>query len=197
MADLNGFGYVGEEEEITIRRLIRFLGDDPNREGLKDTPARVIRAYQEMFSGYGWDEDPSLLAELCKTFEDGTCDEMVILKDISFYSTCEHHMLPFIGIAHIGYLPDKRIIGLSKLARLLEVFSRRLQVQERLTQQVTATLDKYLAPRGSACVIEAQHLCLACRGAKKPGATMITSSLTGVFRDDPTTRAEFLQFVKG
>lgn len=181
--------------EASVKFLLGYIGDDPKREGLKETPSRVIRAYADMFSGYGFSEED--IANTCKTFEDGSCDEIVILKDISFYSTCEHHMLPFVGVAHIGYLPDKRIIGLSKLARLLEIYSRRLQVQERLTQQVTQALDKHLQPRGSACVVEAQHLCLACRGVRKPGATMITSSLTGSFRDDPATRSEFLQFVRG
>ena len=173
-----------------IHILLEFIGEDPDREGLRETPKRVIDSYAELFSGYHIDP-----ASVLKTFEDGACDEMVVLKGINFSSMCEHHMLPFLGVAHIGYVPDKRIVGISKLARLLEVFSRRLQVQERLTVQVTKALDEHLKPLGSACVIEATHLCMVCRGVQKT-ATMVTSSLTGVFRDEPSARAEFLSIVR-
>jgi GTP cyclohydrolase I len=178
-----------------VRTIIHHIGDNPTREGLKETPYRVIRAYRELFSGYHF--APADIGKLlATTFMDGKCDEMVVVKDIQFYSTCEHHMLPFQGVAHIGYVPNDRIVGLSKLPRLLEVFARRLQVQERLTQQVTESLDIHLQPKGSACVIEAQHLCMACRGVQKQTAVMVTSSLTGVFRK-PEVRAEFLQLAKG
>lgn len=180
---------VGVEENIV--RLLQFIGDDPSREGLKETPARVVKSYQEIFSGYKVDPEG-----IVKTFEDGKCDEMVVLKDIEFFSMCEHHLLPFSGVAHIGYLPQGRIIGVSKLSRLLEVFARRLQVQERLTCQVTEALDKYLQPLGSACVLEARHSCMSCRGVNK-NPLLITSSLTGVFREKPEVRAEFLQLVRG
>ncbi len=173
-----------------IKCLLEYIGEDPDREGLRDTPERVVNSYTELFSGYNIDP-----ASVLKTFEDGACDELVVLKGIEFSSCCEHHMLPFTGIAHIGYIPDGRIVGISKLARLLEVFSKRLQVQERLTVQVTKALDEYLKPLGSACVVEATHLCMVCRGVRK-SATMVTSSLTGVFRDEPSARAEFLSIVR-
>lgn len=173
-----------------VRKILDYIGEDVGREGLIDTPARVVRSYRELFSGYG--QDP---ASLLKTFEDGACDEMVLVKSISFCSTCEHHMLPFLGEAHIAYIPDKRIVGVSKLARLLEVYSRRLQVQERLTTQITEALDLHLKPLGSACVIEAQHLCMVCRGVQKQHSKMITSSLTGVFRKQEV-RSELLQLLR-
>ena len=174
----------------SIRNLIRFIGDNPDREGLQETPHRVLKSYAELFAGYH--QDP---ASVLKTFEDGACDEMVVVKDIEFWSCCEHHMLPFFGKAHIAYLPNGKIVGLSKLARLLEVFSRRLQVQERLTTQVTAALDEHLHPLGSACVIEAKHLCMICRGIQKQQSVMITSSLTGEFRN-PEVRGEFFHLIK-
>ncbi len=176
------------EGRATIESLIRLIGDDPTREGLRETPDRVLRSYTELFSGYK--QDP---AELMKVFEDGACDEMVLVKNLEFVSFCEHHLLPFTGVAHIGYLPDKRIIGLSKLARLLDVFARRLQVQERLTSQITQALMEHLRPRGAGCIIEASHTCMSCRGVKKQQATMVTSSLVGAFREDQRTRSEFLQ----
>ena len=178
--------------EEAVRVLIRHAGDDPDREGLRETPARVLRAYREMFAGYS--QDP---AKLMKTFEDGSCDELVVLRGVEFASHCEHHMLPFVGKAHVAYLPHGRIIGLSKLARLVDVYARRLQVQERLTQQITAALDEHLRPLGSACVIEAKHLCMVCRGVQKQHSEMITSSLTGVFREKPEVRAEFLSMIRG
>lgn len=173
-----------------IRRILQYIGEDPTREGLRETPDRVVRSYAELFSGY-----KSKPEEVFKFFE-SPCDEMVVLRDVEFYSTCEHHMLPFIGKAHIGYIPDGRVIGLSKLARLLEIYSRRFQIQENLTVQITNALNEGLKPKGSACVIEAKHLCMACRGVNKQNSTMITSSMTGVFRDKPEARAEFLQFIR-
>ena len=174
-----------------LRQLIRFIGDDPDREGLKDTPDRVVRSYAELFAGY--QVDP---ASVLKTFKDGACDELVLVKGISFTSTCEHHMLPFFGEAHVAYIPNGRIVGLSKLARLVEVFARRLQVQERLTEQITAALDEHVKPKGAACVIEARHSCMMCRGVKNPSAVMVTSSLTGQFRD-AEVRQEFLSLIRG
>lgn len=173
-----------------IRRLIRFIGDDPDREGLRETPSRVIRAFQELYSGYS--QDP---ADLLKTFTDGVCDEMVIVKAIDFVSTCEHHMMQFIGVCHVAYLPDQRIIGLSKIPRLVDIFAKRLQVQERLTTQIAETLMSSLAPKGVGVVVEASHSCMSCRGIKKQRASMITSSLLGKFRQ-PEVRAEFLNLIR-
>lgn len=176
-----------------VRRLIEFIGDDPNREGLVETPDRVVRSYSELFGGYHTNPE-----EVLKIFEDDSCDEMVIVRDIEMYSTCEHHMLPFFGKAHIAYIPDGRVVGVSKLVRLFEVFSRRLQIQERLCEQVTKALDEYLKPKGSACVIEAKHLCMTGRGVNKQHSVMVTSSLTGAFREkDNPARHEFLSMIRG
>ncbi len=177
--------------EQNIVRILEYLGEDANRDGLKETPARVVRSYQELYSGYK--QDPK---DVIKCFED-PYDELVLLKDIQFSSVCEHHMLPFMGMAHIGYIPDGRIVGISKLARVLEIYSRRLQVQERLTVQVTDALDAYLKPKGSACIVEASHSCISCRGINKQQSKMVTSSLTGVFRHDARARTELLQLIKG
>lgn len=177
--------------EENVRRVIEYIGDDPKREGLRETPSRVVRSYSELFSGYG--QSP---ADAIKVFEDGACDEMVILRDLEFYSCCEHHMLPFFGKAQIAYIPDRRVIGASKLARILEIYSRRLQIQERLCAQVTAALDEFLQPKGSACVLEAKHLCMVCRGVQKQNSILVTSSLTGVFRDSSNdARREFLGMI--
>lgn len=173
--------------EELVRQTLRALGDDPTRDGLVDTPARVVRSWAELYSGYR--KNP---ADLFTTFEKGTYDQMVVLREIEFYSTCEHHMLPFVGRATIGYIPGARIVGISKLARLLDVFARRLQVQERITDQVTAALDEHLGPRGSGCIIIAQHMCMTCRGVGKQHSNMVTTSLRGCFRDDPT-KGEFLR----
>lgn len=179
------------EIELAIRNILVCIGEDATREGLIDTPSRVAKSYKELFSGYH--QDPSLLM---KVFDDGACDEMVVVRDLEFWSFCEHHMLPFFGKAHIGYLPNGRIIGVSKLGRLLDVFSKRLQVQERLTTDITSSLDMHLKPRGSACVVEAKHLCMVCRGVRKQSATMITSSLTGAFKSDQATRSEFFNLIR-
>ncbi len=175
-----------------IRMILRYIGEDVNREGLRETPNRVMRSFSELCSGYL--QDPK---SILKTFEEGACDEMVVLKVIETVSLCEHHMLPFLCTVHVGYIPTDRIVGISKLARLVEVFSRRLQVQERLTTQITQALDEVLQPKGSACVIHAKHLCLCMRGVKKQNSVMITSSLTGAFKESASTRSEFLDFIKG
>ena len=178
-----------EDAEAAVRTLLRWAGEDPGREGLRETPQRVVRAYGEWFAGYGMDPG----AYLAKTFEEvNGYDEMVILRNVRFESHCEHHMAPIIGVAHVGYLPDRRIVGISKLARVVEAFARRLQVQERLTAEVATTLNDVLQPKGAGVVIEASHGCMSTRGIHKPGVTMVTSHMTGAFRDDASTRREFL-----
>ena len=177
------------EAEEAIRTLIRWAGDDPSREGLKDTPARVVRAYDEWFSGYA--EDPSALLQ--RTFEEvGGYDEIVMLRDIAFRSHCEHHMAAIIGKAHVGYLPNNRVIGISKLARLVDAFAQRLQVQERLTAEIADALDAVLQPYGVGVVIQATHQCMTTRGVSKHGSSMVTSRMLGVFRTNSATRHEFL-----
>jgi GTP cyclohydrolase IA len=177
------------EAEEAVRTLIRWAGDDPGREGLTDTPARVVRAYEEWFSGYR--DDPGALLQ--RTFEEvGGYDEIVVLRDIAFHSHCEHHMAPIIGKAHVGYLPKNRVVGISKLARLVNAFAQRLQVQERLTAEIADTLDAVLQPHGVGVVIQAAHGCMTTRGVNKHGATMVTSRMLGAFRNNPATRHEFL-----
>jgi len=180
------------EAEEAVRTLIRWAGDDPAREGLLETPARVARAYREFFRGYGVDP----VQVLKRTFEetDGY-DEMIVLKDMRFESHCEHHLAPIIGRAHIAYLPRKRVVGISKLARLLDVYAKRLQIQEKLTAQIANTLNDVLQPRGVAVVIDASHQCMTTRGVHKPGTSMITSRMLGAFRTDASTRREFLAFI--
>ncbi|MBL6076508.1 GTP cyclohydrolase I FolE [Belnapia sp. T18] len=183
-----------EEAEAAIRTLLRWTGDDPDREGLVDTPARVARAYEEFFAGYA--VDPVEL--LARSFEetDGY-DEMVVLRDIRIESHCEHHMVPIIGRAHIAYLPAGRVVGISKLARVLEVYAKRLQIQEKLTAQVANCINDVLKPKGVAVVVEAAHQCMTTRGIHKPGVTMVTSRMLGAFRDDTSTRREFLAMIGG
>lgn len=180
------------EAEAAVRTLLRWAGDDPTREGLVGTPDRVVRSYEEFFAGY--DEDPVAILE--RTFEeiDGY-DEMVVLRDIRIESHCEHHMLPIIGKAHIAYLPNKRVVGISKLARVAEVYARRLQIQEKMTVQIANTIHTVLQPRGVAVVIEAVHECMTTRGVHKPDVTMVTSRMLGAFREDPITRQEFLAMI--
>jgi GTP cyclohydrolase I len=178
-----------EEAEAAVRTLIRWAGDDPDREGLLATPARVVRAYEEWFSGYN--EQPRDF--LKRTFEEtGGYDEVVVLRDIRFESHCEHHMAPIIGRVHIGYLPRNRVVGISKLARLVEVYARRLQIQEKMTAEIAACLDEVLKPHGVAVVTEAIHQCMTTRGVHKAGVSMVTSRMLGVFRDRAETRQEFL-----
>jgi GTP cyclohydrolase IA len=180
------------EAEAAVRTLIRWAGDDPEREGLRDTPARVVRSYEEFFAGYG--KDPHLV--LARTFaEVDGYDEMIVLNDIRFESHCEHHMLPIIGKAHLAYLPNKRVIGISKLARLVDIYAKRMQIQEKMTAQIADTLQEVLQPKGVAVVVEAAHQCMTTRGVHKPGVAMVTSRMLGVFRDDSRTRREFLAFV--
>ena len=183
-----------EEAKEAVRTLIRWAGDDPDREGLVETPDRVVRSYDEFFSGYA--QDPREI--LAKTFSevDGY-DEMIVMNDIRFESHCEHHMVAIIGKAHIGYLPDRRVVGISKLARLVEVYARRLQIQEKMTVQIADTLQEVLQPKGVAVVIEAVHQCMTTRGVHKSGVSMVTSRMLGAFRDDPSTRREFLSMIQG
>ena len=175
-----------------VRTLIRWAGDDPDREGLLETPDRVVRSYGEFFSGYG--QDPKEI--LAKTFSevDGY-DEMIVMNDIRFESHCEHHMAPIIGKAHNGYLPDKRVVGISKLARLVDVYAKRLQIQEKMTVQIADTLQEVLRPKGVAVVVEAAHQCMTTRGVHKPGAALVTSRMLGAFRTDVSTRREFLAII--
>ena len=180
------------EAESAIRTLIRWAGDDPDREGLRATPSRVARAYEEWFSGYN--DDPR--EYLKRTFEEtGGYDEVVVLRDIRFESHCEHHMAPIIGRVHIGYLPRSRVVGISKLARLVEVFAKRLQIQEKMTAEIASCLDTVLKPHGVAVVTEATHQCMTTRGVHKPGVSMVTSRMLGVFRDHAETRHEFLSAI--
>jgi GTP cyclohydrolase I len=180
------------EAEAAIRTLLLWAGDDPTREGLQDTPARVVRAYEEFFRGYG--EDP--IALLARTFEEiEGYDEMIVLRDIRVESHCEHHMVPIIGKAHVAYLPGSRVVGISKLARVVDAYAHRFQIQEKLTAQIANTINDVLQPRGVAVVIEANHQCMSTRGVHKPGASMVTSRMLGAFRDDPSTRREFLAMI--
>ena len=181
-----------EQAEAAVRTLMEWIGEDPDREGLLGTPGRVARAYRELFSGYG--ENPKEI--LRRTFEevDGY-DEMVVLRDIRFESHCEHHILPIIGRAHVAYLPSRRVIGISKLARIVDIYARRLQIQEKLTVQIADTIDEVLKPKGVAVVVEAAHECMTTRGVHKSGVSMVTSRMTGDFRSDASTRREFLNII--
>jgi GTP cyclohydrolase I len=181
------------DAEAAVRTLLRWAGDDPSREGLVETPLRVARAWREWFSGYTLDPD----AYLRRTFEEVEgYDEMVVLRDIPFESHCEHHLAPIIGKAHVGYLPGGKVVGISKLARVVEAYARRLQVQEKLTAQIADCIERVLQPRGVGVVIEASHECMTTRGVHTRGVSMVTSTMRGCFRDDARTRAEFLAFVE-
>lgn len=180
------------EAEAAVRTLLKWTGDDPAREGLLNTPSRVVDAFGEWFAGY--DQDPEEM--LNSTFKEVEgYDEMIVLRDIQFSSYCEHHLAPMIGRAHVGYLPDRRIIGVSKLARLVEIFAKRLQVQEKMNAQIANTLASVLKPRGVGVVLEAEHQCMTTRGVCKPGTTLVTSMMLGSFRKMPDTRREFLQLI--
>ena len=183
-----------EEAEAAVRVLLRWAGDDPDREGLLDTPDRVVRSYEEFFAGYG--EDPVEL--LARSFEetDGY-DEMVVLRDIRLESYCEHHMVPIIGKAHVAYLPDGKVVGISKLARVIDAYAKRLQIQEKLTAQIANTIESVLHPKGVAVVIEAGHQCMTTRGVHKTGVSMVTSRMLGAFRNNDATRREFLSMITG
>ena len=193
-ATVDHVGFDAARAEAAVRELLYAVGEDPGRPGLKDTPARVARAYAEMFAGL-W-QDPG---EVLATTFDEDHDELVLVKDIPMYSTCEHHLVPFHGVAHVGYIPgeDGRVTGLSKLGRLVEVYARRPQVQERMTSQIADALADVLRPRGVLVVIEAEHLCMAMRGIRKPGSRTITSAVRGIFRDSPATRSEAMSLIHG
>ena len=181
-----------EQAEEAVRTLLRWAGDDPAREGLVGTPDRVVRSYEEFFSGY--DDDP--VAYLERTFEEVEgYDEMIVLRDIRFESHCEHHLAPIIGRAHIAYLPNKRVVGISKLARVLDTYAKRLQIQEKMTAQIANTIDQVLQPKGVAVVIDASHQCMTTRGVHKPGVSMVTSRMLGEFRENATTRRELLSIL--
>jgi GTP cyclohydrolase I len=181
-----------EEAQDAVSTLLRWAGDDPTREGLRDTPARVARAFEEWFSGYNVDPEDYMK----RTFEEVEgYDEMIVLRGIRFESHCEHHLAPIIGKAHVGYLPSNRVVGISKLARVVEAYARRLQVQEKMNAQIASCIQRVLSPKGVAVVIEAQHQCMTTRGVHKAGVTMVTSTMLGAFRKDPMTRREFLTII--
>ncbi len=183
-----------QEVEQAIQVLIRWAGDDPGREGLRDTPARVARSYRELFVGY--ETDPRAYME--RTFEEvGGYDELIVLRDIRFVSFCEHHMLPVIGRAHVGYLPNNRVVGISKLARVVNGYGRRLQIQEKMTAEIAAAIQDVLQPKGVGVVVEAEHSCMTLRGVNSPSSSLTTSSLLGLVREDPRTRDEFLRLTRG
>jgi GTP cyclohydrolase I len=182
-----------EEAEAAVRTLIQWAGDDPQREGLRETPKRVVKAFKELYSGYK--DDPAEVLNKIFAEVEGY-DDIVLVRDIPFYSHCEHHMVPFFGMAHIAYYPTKGVVGLSKLARLVEVFARRLQTQETMTAQIAAAMEEALEPRGVAIMIEAEHMCMSMRGVQKAGAMTLTTQFTGVFKDDPTEQVRFLTLVR-
>jgi GTP cyclohydrolase I len=182
-----------KQKEITknLRQILKYIGDDPKREGLVKTPYRIIKSWNELFSGY--DKDPEQV--LATKFKEGKCDEMVILKNIEFSSMCEHHMLPFLGTVSIGYIPDKKVVGLSKLARIVEVFAKRLQIQEKMTSEIADAIEKYVGVKGVMVVIKAQHLCMKIRGVKKQNSQMVTSAIRGNF-NIAEVRNEFLNLIR-
>ncbi|SIQ12455.1 GTP cyclohydrolase I [Rhizobium sp. RU20A] len=183
-----------KEAEDAIRVLLRWAGDDPNREGLLDTPKRVAKAYKELFAGY--DQAPEDV--LGRTFEEvAGYDDLVLVKDIPFFSHCEHHMVPIIGKAHVAYLPNGRVLGLSKIARVVEIFGRRLQTQETMTSQIAKAIDETLRPRGVAVMIEAEHMCMAMRGIQKQGSTTLTTTFTGSFKTEPAEQVRFMTMIRG
>ncbi|MBB4290266.1 GTP cyclohydrolase I [Rhizobium leguminosarum] len=182
-----------QEAEEAVRVLLRWVGDDPTREGLLETPARVVKSYRELFSGY----DMAAEDVLGRTFEEvAGYDDMVLVKDIPFFSHCEHHMVPIIGKAHVAYMPDGRVLGLSKIARVVEIYGRRLQTQETMTAQIARAIDDTLNPRGVAVMIEAEHMCMAMRGVQKQGSTTLTTTFTGTFKTEPADQARFMSMVR-
>jgi GTP cyclohydrolase I len=182
-----------EEAQEAVRTLLRYLGDDPAREGLIETPGRVVKAYAELFGGYG--QDPEEVLDRVFEEVEGYRD-IVLVRDMPFYSHCEHHMVPFVGKAHIAYYPSKGVVGLSKLGRLVEIYARRLQTQETMTSQIAQAMERALAPRGVAVMIEAEHMCMSMRGVQKPGARTITTTFTGVFQGDPSEQVRFMTLVR-
>jgi GTP cyclohydrolase I len=182
-----------DEAEAAVRTLIAFAGDNPDRDGLLDTPKRVVGAFEELYRGYT--ECPAEVLD--RTFaEMGAYDDFVLVKDIEFHSSCEHHMMPFFGRAHIAYTPVERVVGLSKLARLIDVYARRLQTQEHLTSQISTAIEEILKPRGVAVMMEAEHMCMSLRGVQKPGTMTVTTKFSGIFRDDPTQQVRFITLVR-
>lgn len=183
-----------EQAEAAVRTLLAYIGEDPEREGLLDTPKRVVKSFAELYSGYA--EDPK--EHLERTFEDvGGYEDMIMVRGIPFHSHCEHHMLPFIGKAYIAYYPSGGVVGLSKLARVVDIYANRLQTQENLTSQIVSSIDEHLAPRGIAVMLEAEHQCMTMRGVQKAGVSTITTQFTGVFQDDPAEQARFMTFIRG
>ena len=183
-----------KEAEEAVRTLLRYIGDDPDREGLKDTPRRVVKSYAEIYGGY--EQDPEDV--LGRTFEEvAGYDDIVFVKDIPFFSHCEHHMVPIIGKAHVAYLPDGRVLGLSKIARTIDIFARRLQTQETMTAQIANAIDEILQPKGVAVLIEADHMCMAMRGVQKIGSSTMTTTFTGTFKHDPREQARFMSMLRG
>lgn len=181
-----------EEAEAAVKTLLAWTGDDPRREGLLDTPARVVKAFEEYFQGYAQEPEDVLN----RSFNEVSgYDDMVLLKDIRFESHCEHHMAPIIGKAHVAYIPQGAVVGISKLARLVDLYAKRLQIQERMTADIAQALDRVLQPKGAAVMIEAEHGCMSCRGVHKDGVAMVTKTLTGAFKDDPTMRSAFMDAV--
>ena len=183
-----------KEAEEAVRTLLRYIGEDPEREGLLDTPARVVKSYAEIFGGY----KESVEDVLGRTFEEVSgYDDMVMVKDIPFFSHCEHHMVPIIGKAHVAYLPDGKVLGLSKIARTVDIFAKRLQTQETMTAQIARAIDETLQPRGVAVMIEAEHMCMAMRGVQKQGSTTLTTTFTGIFKTEPAEQARFMTLLRG
>ena len=192
MSDDSRHNVSRSDAEQAVRTLLRWSGENPEREGLLDTPKRVVKAYEDWFSGYAMDPDDYL----ARTFEEvAGYDEMIVLRDIQFESHCEHHMAPIIGRAHVGYLPDGKVVGISKLARVVEAYARRFQVQEKMTAQIAGCIQRALGPMGVGVVVEAAHECMTTRGVHKRGVSMVTSTMLGTFREDARTRSEFLQFI--
>ncbi|HVV93991.1 MAG TPA: GTP cyclohydrolase I FolE [Hyphomicrobiales bacterium] len=181
-----------EEAQAAVRTLLAFIGEDPEREGLRDTPRRVVRTFEELYGGYGL--SPNTVLE--RVFEDVGYDDMVVLRDIPFTSHCEHHMLPFTGHVHVAYYPSEGVVGLSKIARVIDIYARRLQTQEQLTAQISRAIDDGLKPRGVAVLVEAQHSCMAMRGVQKPGVSTVTNRFTGLFQDNPVEQQRFLDFIR-
>jgi len=180
-----------KEQELFIKKQLAYIGEDPDREGFIDTPKRIVKMWDEIYAGYS--KDP---ADILTTFSADGCDQIVLLKDIELYSMCEHHNLPFYGKAHVAYLPGEKVIGISKLARLVDIYARRMQIQERIGEQVTEALMNYLQPRGAACIIEATHMCMRMRGVGKQNSTMITSSMKGAFLTDTAVKQELLTLIR-
>lgn len=183
-----------EQMESAIQTMLQFIGEDPHREGLKDTPSRMIRSWERLFGGY--QQGPEQILTTFTDDNDTPHKQIILLKDIEFYSTCEHHFLPFVGRAHVAYVPNDQIVGISKLARLVEIYSRRLQIQERIGNQVTKAIMDHLGAKGAACIIEAKHMCMTSRGVEKQHSTMVTSSLRGCFLANTQTRQELMTLIR-